>query len=347
MDWRPGYREVPPPAWLRPWVACVWARVIEDGAEPVLVLPDACADLIWEHGQGVYVAGPDTGPAPSAHPPGTVLAGVRFLPGAAGAILGMPASELLNQRAAAADLGPGPVAPLAAVPGDAAPDKALRLLARVVAARAASAPADPLATAAARMLAHPRARVEDVAGQLGVSERQLRRRCQAAVGYGPATLRRVLRFRRFVSRLDARADAAGALDRASAAGLNPGAAVSLSRASAGGLGGSAGSLDDSAGGQGRGAAGGLDGGAAGGLGRGGLATVDLAEIAADLGFSDQAHLTRETVRLAGLTPCALAATRGAAAATRGAVAVTRGAVAVTGGVPASMTTASAVVGRAG
>jgi AraC-like DNA-binding protein len=201
MDWRPGYRELPPPAWLRPWVACVWARVIEDGAEPVLVLPDACADLIWERGQGVYVAGPDTGPAPSAHPPGTVLAGVRFLPGAASAILGMPASELLNQRAAAADLGPGPVAPLAGVPGDAAPDKALRLLARVVAARAATTPADPLATAAARLLAHPRARVEDVAGQLGVSERQLRRRCQAAVGYGPATLRRVLRFRRALALL--------------------------------------------------------------------------------------------------------------------------------------------------
>ncbi len=33
--------------------------------------------------------------------------------------------------------------------------------------------------------------------------RQLRRRCHAAVGYGPKTLQRVLRFRRFVSRIDA------------------------------------------------------------------------------------------------------------------------------------------------
>ena len=38
---------------------------------------------------------------------------------------------------------------------------------------------------------------------IGLSLRQLRRRCHAAVGYGPKTLQRVLRFRRFVSRIDA------------------------------------------------------------------------------------------------------------------------------------------------
>jgi methylphosphotriester-DNA--protein-cysteine methyltransferase len=47
-----------------------------------------------------------------------------------------------------------------------------------------------------------------VARQLGISERQLHRRCLAAVGYGPVLLRRVLRFRRVVSRIDA----GGALD---------------------------------------------------------------------------------------------------------------------------------------
>ena len=47
-----------------------------------------------------------------------------------------------------------------------------------------------------------------MARQLGVSERQLHRRCVAAVGYGPVLLRRVLRFRRVVTRIDA----GGALD---------------------------------------------------------------------------------------------------------------------------------------
>jgi AraC-like DNA-binding protein len=251
MDWSPGYREQPPPAGLLPSVACLWARVVGPGAGAVAaVLPDACVDLIWEQGHGVYVAGPDTGPMPSVAPAGTILAGLRFAPGAAGPALGLPMSELLNERVDAADLGTGPGAELArALPGDLNPAEALWVLARLTAAMTGGGPADPLAARAARLLRHPRARAEGIAERLEVSERQLRRRCQAAVGYGPATLRRVLRFRRFVSWADA--------------------------------------------------------GAPGG---------DLATAAAELGYADQAHLTRECARLAGLTPAALIAARRPAAA---------------------------------
>jgi methylphosphotriester-DNA--protein-cysteine methyltransferase len=48
--------------------------------------------------------------------------------------------------------------------------------------------------------------VELLADELGFSERQLRRRFHAAVGYGPKTLQRVLRFRRFLARADAGED---------------------------------------------------------------------------------------------------------------------------------------------
>jgi methylphosphotriester-DNA--protein-cysteine methyltransferase len=37
---------------------------------------------------------------------------------------------------------------------------------------------------------------------------------------------------------------------------------------------------------------------------------DLAALAFDIGYADQAHLTRETTRLAGLTPATFARTRG-------------------------------------
>ena len=250
MDWAPGYREQPPPAGLLPSVACLWARVVGPEADAVAeVLPDACVDLIWERGHGLIVAGPDTGPVPSATPAGTLLAAVRFAPGAAGPALGLPMSDLLNQRVDAADLGTGPATALArALPGSLAPAQALRVLARMTGAMTAEGPADPLAARAARMLRHPGARAEGIAERLDVSERQLLRRCQAAVGYGPATLRRVLRFRRFVAW--------------------------------------------------------ADDGAPGG---------DLATIAAELGYADQAHLTRECARLAGLTPAALLAARRPAA----------------------------------
>ena len=62
---------------------------------------------------------------------------------------------------------------------------------------------DPAATRAAVLLADPRTRAEDVAAEIGLSMRQLRRRCHAVVGYGPKTLQRVLRFRRFVARINA------------------------------------------------------------------------------------------------------------------------------------------------
>ena len=73
----------------------------------------------------------------------------------------------------------------------------------MAAALVADGPPDPAVTRAARLLRDPRARAEDVAAEVGLSLRQLRRRCHDVVGYGPKTLQRVLRFRRFVSRIDA------------------------------------------------------------------------------------------------------------------------------------------------
>jgi len=52
--------------------------------------------------------------------------------------------------------------------------------------------------AATLRLLDPRQRVDRLASDLGLSERQLRRRCLASVGYGPKTLQRVLRLRRFI-----------------------------------------------------------------------------------------------------------------------------------------------------
>lgn len=235
-----GYCEWQPPAALRPVVSCLWAQLTPDGADRHgLVLPDACTDLVWEQGRGAFVAGPDTGPVPTRMTAGTVMVGVRFQPAAGGPALGVPLSELRDQRVALADLRRGDARRL---PGTLDPDTALARALDVTASLVAGHPADPELTWAVSLLRDPRARVEDVAAEVGLSRRQLRRRCHAAVGYGPKTLQRVLRFRRFVSRIDAGA-------------------------------------------------------------------ADLAVIAAEAGYADQAHLTRECGQLAGLTPAALARQR--------------------------------------
>jgi AraC-like DNA-binding protein len=100
---------------------------------------------------------------------------------------------------------------------------------------------DPVVRRATALLADPGARVEEVAEELALSERQLQRRFREFVGYGPKMLQRVLRFQRLL----------GALE--------------LGREQTGGL----------------------------------------ARIAATIGYSDQAHLTRETRELSGHSPVSL------------------------------------------
>ena len=240
-----GYFEWRAPAGLRDAVACVWAQVTTTAAgRPSLVLPDGCSDLIWEQGRGAYVAGPDTGPMPADLPSGAVVVGVRFRPSAGGPALGLPLSELLDQRVDLADLKPAAARDM---PGSLAPDVAAARALGIAAGLITEGPPDPAVSRAARLLRDPAVRAEEVAADIGLSPRQLRRRCQAAVGYGPKTLQRVLRFRRFVSQVDAASPA----------------------------------------------------------------RLDLAAVAADAGYADQAHLTRECAELSGLTPAALARHRAA------------------------------------
>jgi AraC-like DNA-binding protein len=244
-----GYWEWPAPAGLRHAIACLWAQVSPDGSDRQgLVLPDACSDLIWEQGRGAYVAGPDTGPVRTVMAGGTIIFGARFRPSAGGPALGVPLSVLRDQRVDLADLQRRSAGQL---PGTLDADTAAARVLDLAACLVADAEPDPAVAWAAALLADPQARTEDVAAEIGLSLRQLRRRCHAAVGYGPKTLQRVLRFRRFVSRIDAAAQ----------------------------------------------------------MSRGRPETQNLAALAAQAGYADQAHLTRECRALAGLTPAALARQR--------------------------------------
>ena len=202
-----AYRELPTAG---PLLACLWTN--EGGPRIHRILPDACADIVSVKGR-LFVAGPAT----CAHltTVGGATFGVRFRIGAAGAALGLPAAELLDLRV-----------PLEDVWGEAPEVASVHELARAVLERGGSA--DPLVRAAAT--GTPRSAI-------GIGDRQLRRRFLDAVGYGPKTLERILRFQRFLM---------------------------------------------------------LDG-------------TDLARRALDAGYADQAHLTRECTRLAGLPPAALLA----------------------------------------
>ncbi len=175
-----------------PLASCTWEQVTA-GAWEQRVVPDACVDLIWS-GERLTIAGPDTRARVAALAPGARLVGVRLRPGVAGALLGLPAGELRDAAPDAADVLGRRSAQALLDELRAGNDPQAILLAAVE--RRGAAGLDPLVRAAVAALDRPHARVAVVADELGLSARQLQRRVTDAVGYGPKTLARVLRFRR-------------------------------------------------------------------------------------------------------------------------------------------------------
>jgi AraC-like DNA-binding protein len=240
-----AYTEFAPSPPLHALLTCRWSRTVpgDSSADSALILPDGCVDVLWRNGE-LVVAGPDQEAWRSPVRPGQEIVGIRLRPGVAGAVFDRPASELLNSRVPLEELFDSRAGELAERLSEADDQDARFLLLEALIASAVerSAP-DPLVLAATRRLGFPGSRVDELARALGISERQLRRRFHQAVGYGPKTLDRVLRFRRLVSQAQAVSDG----------------------------------------------------------------EVDLARLAAELGYADQAHMNRDSVRLTGMPPARLAA----------------------------------------
>ena len=156
------------------------------------MLPDGCMDLIWDGGH-VQVAGPDTTAFEIDTRPGERLTGLRFAPGGAPAVLGIPAHELRDihvgldavwSGADAARLEESVAA--AGRPGGALEAAALTL--------GRGAPhVDPLVAELVRR-ARAGQPVATTAAAVGLSARQLQRRSLDAIGYGPKLLTRILRL---------------------------------------------------------------------------------------------------------------------------------------------------------
>lgn len=195
----PAYREYAPPARISPSVACLWENQPAHDRWQRIV-PDGCVDLVWLAGRELVFVGADTGPQIVRLPAGSCTSGIRFRPGAAGAVLGLPASEIRDQRVAAELIWGRDGVRLRDAMAAATPAERLRLLAEAVGKQEVEP--DPLVTVAARSLAAAGARVGQVAADLGVSERHLHRRTLAAVGYGPKMLARVARLRRLIASTD-------------------------------------------------------------------------------------------------------------------------------------------------
>jgi AraC-like DNA-binding protein len=236
------YSEHPPAPDLAELVACTWERAeTSDPSAGVRVLPDGSVDLVWSTRGGLVLAGPDTGPVVYPIENGYAAAGLRLRPGVAGSLLGLPASELRDERPELSALWGRDAARLEERIALADPARRRELLEEAVRPLAGEARPDELVLAGLPLLGRRGSSVAELARTLAISERALRRRFNDAIGYGPKRLDRILRFRRLLRLAALRRD-------------------------------------------------------------GGLAAV-----AAELGYADQAHLTREVRELSGLTPVELLA----------------------------------------
>lgn len=133
----------------------------------------------------VLVAGPDTTAFVSDQPTATA-SGIRFRPGVLPRLLGVPAAELRDTRVPLRELRPevSDGSMLAAIEG---------LLADRPKQETSPWSLPMLAEVTARLRAGDT--VGTVADETGWSARTLQRQCAAVYGYGPAMVRRVLRFR--------------------------------------------------------------------------------------------------------------------------------------------------------
>ncbi|NKR74985.1 helix-turn-helix domain-containing protein [Rhodococcus hoagii] len=220
-------------------LVCAWSANAEGRH---LLVPDGCVDVLWIAGVGVRVCGPETSAWSFTLPPGSESFGIRFRPGAAPHVLRTSAAQIRDIRVSLADVL-GAAAERTLVDRlEHAHDTTERLTILQDTGRswlAARHEPDPLAARITSALAVRSWTVESLADASSMTSRQLHRRCNEAFGYGPSTLRSILRLQRFMA--------------AARSGRHRG----------------------------------------------------LASLAAEAGFSDQAHLSRECRRIASLTPTAL------------------------------------------
>ena len=198
---RPTYRELAPPGHFRGHVVCFWRHGASEQPTTARVLPDGCVDVVWVDERLPHIAGPMTEAALYQIAAGTEILAVRLRPGVAHRLLGVSAKELLNLDVPLHDLWPREqAARWAAVTEQRDDDAKLTALATAIASRlhAIESADDFVWRATVWLAAHPFAGLEEMGRLSSLGERQIRRRFEEAIGYGPKKLQRILRLQRLL-----------------------------------------------------------------------------------------------------------------------------------------------------
>jgi transcriptional regulator GlxA family with amidase domain len=238
------YREYTPAPAVEEFLICSWT--LEAGRDGPLhqqrVLPDGCTDIVWIGDASPIAVGPMTRSVLAIIEPGTTLVGLRFRPEVASRVLGIPAHELTDQELPLAELWRRQAVDDTSdrLREERLPQNRVAIAQSLIASRsdAMGGPDALVQDAVSRLTSGRSDRIESLARNIGISERQLHRRFAASVGYSPKTFQRIARFQTLLALAEAN-------------------------------------------------------------------TRGLREVSLAAGYADQAHMTREVVEFAGVTPGAL------------------------------------------
>ena len=208
------YRELPPPPSLSDFVDCFWTRDLAPSSSALgteRVLPDGCVDFVIEIGSNPHPIAVGTMTRPlllGASAPHEFI-GVRFKPGRAYAMLGIPAVELTDDRAPLSDVWRDVGVLLDDVAAAATVQSRVAAFASALERRLARAPEPAKAIdAAVRAIVASGGAIEiaTLGPTIGITRQHLARGFARWVGVPPKTFARVVRLHRLLEALRAARD---------------------------------------------------------------------------------------------------------------------------------------------
>jgi AraC-like DNA-binding protein len=189
------YREARPSPHLAAWVDRYWMRSGHSGVTS-RILPDGCADVIFDVDEGSgFVVGTMTSPFFVPAAPAPQLFGIRFRPGRALLGIGVPLAAITDTRAPLRDARSIAAGFAERVAAATSFDARIAAVEQMLSRALGRVTPDPVVDAAIVRIRRS-ARIETVAGAIGVSRQHLARRFAAAVGVSPKMFARIARFRR-------------------------------------------------------------------------------------------------------------------------------------------------------
>ena len=193
------HQEVPAARELATWVSASWRETLTAGSHADGVHPDGSIDIVWD-GSELTVLGPRTRSEPARDGRTGTVVGLRLRPGSTRAMLGESAVALADRTVPLERLWGGDARRAERQLQASGMEQAMVVLGSVLVERARilTRGADRLMPYVVE-LAGSGLTVREIADDVGLSKRQLFRRCADEIGYGPKHLVRVLRLQRLLS----------------------------------------------------------------------------------------------------------------------------------------------------